>query len=54
MKETHNLQTFGDKGGQNIIFNYIFNTLIQILKMDLNKPKHVATFSKIVYIIKLC
>ena len=45
MKETHNLQTFGDKEGLNITFNCIFNTLNQILKIDLNKPKHVAMFS---------
>jgi hypothetical protein len=45
MKETHNLQTFGDKEGRNTIFNYISNTWNQILKMDLNKPKHVAILS---------
>jgi hypothetical protein len=45
MKETHDLKTFGDKEGRNIIFNYIFKSLNQILNMNLNKPKHVAMFS---------
>ena len=36
------------------VFHYIFNILIPNLKMVSSKPKHVATFSEIVYVIKFC